>query len=337
VQHLGEEPRLRAALARFSIDAKIVAAPAANPDCVITLRSGAPILEIKHVRSFLAVARALNFSRAARALHLSQPALSTQIKTLEEDLGADLFVRNRRSVSLTPVGQTFIVDAENLLKQIADTELRIKRISSGDVGHLRIGFVASATLGLVPAVAVALKKQYPGVSFELKNIPTVRQVEALRNGTLDAGLVRMPLQAAGLTIALVDREPFAIALSREHPLARKRNLQVSDLKLESFIAYGERWAPSFYQTWTGMCRDAGYTPHVIQETGEMDTAVALVAAGLGVAILPHGIARRSRSILSVTVLLHERRYSEIGIAVATDRKTPLLDRLISIAKEVGRH
>ena len=293
-------------------------------------------MEIKHVRSFLAVAKALNFSRAARALHVSQPALSTQVKTLEADLGADLFVRNRRRVSLTPAGQTFLADAESLLEQISQAELRVKQISSGDVGHLRIGFVASATLGLVPAVAVALKKQFPGVSFELKNMPTVQQVEALRSGTLDAGLVRMPLQAAGLAIALVDREPFAIALSKGHPLARKRKVQVSDLKQESFIAYGERWAPSFYQTWTGMCREAGYTPHVVQETGEMDTAVALVAAGLGVAILPEGITRRNRKILSVTVLLHEKANSEIGIAVATTRKTPLLERLISIAQQVGR-
>ncbi len=293
-------------------------------------------MEIKHVKSFLAVARTLNFSRAAEALHLSQPALSTQIKALEEYLGTDLFARNRREVSLTAAGQAFLTDAEMLIQQIANIELRIKRISAGDSGHLRIGFVASATLGLVPNMALAFKKQYPNVSFELKNMPTVQQLDGIRNGLLDAGLIRMPLEEADMSITLVHREPFAVALPKNHPLARNRELRVRDLAHQPFIAYGERWAPAFYQTWTGICRDAGFSPNIIQETGEMDTAAALVAAGLGVAILPEGITRRNRKILAVRTLLREKARSEIGIAFASKRETPLLNRLVAVAKQVGR-
>jgi DNA-binding transcriptional LysR family regulator len=293
-------------------------------------------MDIKQVRSFLAVAKALNFSRAAKALNLSQPALSTQIKALESHLGAALFVRNRRHVSLTPVGQIFLIDAEMLIRQITEVELKIQRVSSGDLGHLRIGFVASATLSLVPAVAQAFKKQYPLVSFELKNLSTVQQVEALRLGTLDVGFVRMPLREKDLNITLVAREAFAIAVSKRHPLAEKPDLQVRDLAGEDFIAYGERWAPAFYQRWTGLCRNAGFTPNVVQETGEMDTAAALVAAGLGVAILPEEIARRHRRLLSVRVLSNEKIRSDIGVAFAGVRQTPLITRLVSIAKQVGR-
>jgi DNA-binding transcriptional LysR family regulator len=293
-------------------------------------------MDIKQVRSFLAVAKALNFSRAARTLHLSQPALSTQIKALEAHLGADLFTRNRRRVALTVVGKAFLPDAEMLLQQIADVESKVKRISSGDMGHLRIGFVASAMLTLVPAVALAFKKQYPLVSLELKNLPTVQQVEALREGRIDAGFVRMPLREKDLTITLVDREPFAIVLPKSHPLAHKPALTVGDLAEEGFIAYGERWAPAFHQRWTGICRSAGFTPRIVQETAEMDTAVGLVAAGLGVAILPEGITRRNRKIVAVKVLLREVTRSEIGIAVVERSQTPLLKRLVAVARQVGQ-
>ena len=292
-------------------------------------------MEIKQIKSFLAVAKALNFSRAARVLHLSQPALSTQIKNLEADLGAALFLRNRRKVSLTPAGLVLLADAEALLQQIAAIELRVRRASAGDTGTLRIGFVASATLGLVPAVALAFKKQYPGVALELKNLPTVRQVEGLRSGTIDAGFVRLPLPEPGLSIALIDREPFAMVVSKNHPLAKKKDWRVEHLAGEPFIAYGERWAPAFYQSWTGICRLAGFTPNVVQETAEMDTAVALVAAGLGVAILPEGITRRNRRILAVKVLARQKIQSEIGIAVLADRQTPLVRRLIAVAQQVG--
>ncbi len=246
-----------------------------------------------------------------------------------------LFTRTRRKVTLTPAGSAFQVDADALLQQIAEMELRVRRISLGDVGNLRIGFVASAMPGLVPAMVLAFRKQYPGVSLELKNIPTVQQVEGLRSGTIDVGFVRLPLPETDLSVSLVHREPFAMVLSKIHPLAKKKDWGLDDLAGEPFITYGERWAPAFYQRWTGICRAAGFTPNVVQETGEMDTAIALVAAGLGVAILPEGVTRRNRRILAIKVLTREKVQSEIGIAVLADRQTPLVKHLIAVAKHVG--
>jgi LysR family transcriptional regulator, benzoate and cis,cis-muconate-responsive activator of ben and cat genes len=292
-------------------------------------------MELKHLRSFVAVARALSFSRAARDLHLSQPALSTQIRLLEEQLGATLLLRNRRKVALTVAGESLLHDAEALLAQVEEVRLKVQRLSAGDLGHLRIGFVASATSTLVPAVATIFRKRYPGVTISLKNLPTAQQVEGIRNGTLDAGFVRMPLKETGLHITLISREPFAIVLPREHPLARKADLRVGDLMNEPFVAYGERWAPSFYQRWTALCRNAGFTPKITQETGEMETAIALVAAGLGVAILPEGITRRHRGVIFIRSLKNEQIRSEIGIAIPSARQTPLLKRLVVIAKQVG--
>jgi DNA-binding transcriptional LysR family regulator len=276
----------------------------------------------------------LSFSRAALHLHLSQSALSTQIKSLEDHLGAKLFERNRRTVRLTAAGAALVLDAEPLLQQIADTELRVARIATGDVGHLRIGFVASATLEIVPAIVLAFRKQYPGVDLELKNLPTVQQVEALRNGTLDAGFVRMPLAEKGLAVTLIHREPFALVVAKSHRLGRQKNTSLEDVAQEPFIAYGRRWAPAFYDVWTGICRKAGFLPRVVQETAEMSTALALVAAGLGVAILPEGITRSHRHLVSVKVLRREKIRSEIGIATLATRQTTLLHHLIATAKQV---
>jgi LysR family transcriptional regulator, benzoate and cis,cis-muconate-responsive activator of ben and cat genes len=290
-------------------------------------------LELKHLRSFVKVAQLLSFSRAARQLHLSQPALSTQIKLLETDLGVRLLDRNRRTVRLTPAGQALLVDAANLLQQVADTEQRVAKIASGDTGHLRIGFVASATAEIVPAIVLAFRKKYPGVSLDLKNMPTSQQVGALRSGILDAGFVRMPLQEEDLTVSLIHREPFAIVLAKNHPLAREKNLYVRHLAREPFVAYGHSWAPSFYESWTGICRRAGFTPAVVQETGEMETALALVAAGLGVAILPEGMARRHHRVFHIKTLQQEKTYSEIGIATLREGRTPLLDHLVLTARQ----
>jgi LysR family transcriptional regulator, benzoate and cis,cis-muconate-responsive activator of ben and cat genes len=293
-------------------------------------------MDIKQLRSFVAVANVLSFSRAALQLHLSQPALSTQIQALESHLGARLLERNRRTVRLTAAGESLLTDAEYLFQQIADIELRVARISSGEIGHLRIGFVASAMLELIPAFATAFRKQYPGVTLEIRNISTVQQVEALRAGVIDAGFVRMPLKEEGLSLDLVHREPFAIVVSKSHPLARQKNLSVKQLSDMPFITYGRRWAPAFFDHWTGICRDAGFSPTIVQETAEMETALMLVAAGMGVAILPEGITRRNRKIVAVTVLNREKIRSEIGIATAQNKQTPLLQQLIATAKKIGQ-
>jgi DNA-binding transcriptional LysR family regulator len=117
-------------------------------------------------------------------------------------------------------------------------------------------------------------------------------------------------------------------------LAREKNLTVAHLASEPFVAYGQRWAPEFYQAWTGLCRSAGFTPVIVQETAEMDTALALVAAGMGVAILPEGMTHRHRRVLRIKPLAGLKARSEIGVAVARDAADPLRENLVTMAKRV---
>lgn len=293
-------------------------------------------MELKQLRSFLAVARTLSFSRAAVELHLSQPALSAQIMALEADLGVRLLERNRRMVRLTRAGESLLVDAEALLEQAAAVKLRTARVAGGEAGHLRVAFVASATPELVPAVALAFRARYPLVALELKNLPTVLQVEALEAHAIDVGFVRLPLTAPRLAVTRLHSEPFALVLSQGHPLASEKRLNVGMVAGEPFVAYGRKWAPEFYQRWTGICREAGFTPQVVQETGEMDTALALVAAGMGVAILPEGVVRRHERALLVKTLHKDKARSEIGIAAACDRINPAVDNFIALAKKLAK-
>ncbi len=292
-------------------------------------------MDLKQLRSFIAVANTLNFGSAARQLYLSQSALSIQIQNLETHLGVPLFERNRRSVRLTAAGEAVLADSEELLQRIADIELRAGKIGSGEVGHLRIGFVASATASVIPAIVLSFRKLYPGVALDLKNMPTVNQIDALKTGRIDAGFVRLPLSVDGLSIDSIHREPFAMVLPKAHPLCSEKALKLRQLADEPFIAYGRKWAPSFYDHWTAMCDKAGFHPNVVQEVGEMDTALFLVAAGIGVAILPEGIARRSRSGVKVKPLTTESVISEIGVAVQTSRAAPLLQRFVKVAKQFG--
>lgn len=292
-------------------------------------------MDLKQLRSFIAVANTLSFGSAARQLYLSQSALSIQIQNLEKHLGVPLFTRNRRSVRLTAAGEAVLADSKELLQRIADIELRAAKIGSGEVGHLRIGFVASATAQVIPSIVLAFRKLYPGVELELKNMPTVQQIETLKTGSIDVGFVRLPVSVDGLSIDSIHREPFAMVLSRAHPLAAARTITVRQLAEEPFIAYGRRWAPSFYDHWVAICRRAGFSPNVVQEVAEMDTALVLVAAGIGVAILPEGIARRSRSGVKVEPLTRERSISEIGVAVQKSRTTPLLEHFVKVSKQVG--
>lgn len=289
-------------------------------------------MDLKLFRSFLAVADTLSFSRAAERLHVSQPALSKQIQMLEEELGASLFDRNRRSVSLTAVGKDILGDAEKLLTEIDELKYRVSILSKGNTGTLRIGFVVSATPEVIPKMTLAFRKIFPDGSLQLKNIPTVQQVDELRSGRIDLGVIRLPLHEQDIEVFTLASEPFVLVLPKQHPLRHNETVTVRDFKQEAFIAYAERLAPGFFQHWTSICRKAGFTPRIIQEVAEMETALALVSAGIGVAIVPQGVAMKYRRAVSVVPLRGEKLRSEIGLALLKVNASPLAHRL---AKGIG--
>ncbi|WP_263380476.1 LysR family transcriptional regulator [Granulicella paludicola] len=290
-------------------------------------------MELKHLRSFLAVAERLSFIRAAEHLHLSQPALSSQIQNLEEELRVTLFFRTRRVVRLTPEGEVFVEEARATLARAEQAIVRVQKASRGEVGHLRIAFVSSAALEIVPRIVSTVRRKLPQVSLEIRNMRTSVQLQGLRDGTVDIGFVRLPLQHEDLNLRVINREPFAIVLPKSHPLAKRARVRLSDLRDELFVAYGRQWAPGFFDSIIRLCTDAGFSPNIVQETGEMFTAVALVAAGVGIAILPRAIVLAQRGDVVFKTLPLSLGVSEIAIATRKDRETPLLRSFLGIATD----
>lgn len=291
-------------------------------------------MELRHLRSFVAVAERLSFIQAARQLHISQPALSAQIQHLEDDLKVQLLQRDRRSVRLTPAGEAFLAEALATLKQAEAAVESARRAASGETGILRIGFVASAALELIPSVVLEYRKKFPGVKLELENLRTTTQLSLLRERVIDIGYVRLPVSGHSLVVTRVHREPFALILPATHRFARSKSFDLRMLEEEPFIAYARQWAPGFYDRWISIFTDAGFSPSIVQETGDMYTAVFLVAAGAGISVIPRGlVARRPRGV--VVRPLPEAIQSEIGIAVRAGDSSPLVRGFLALSKAIS--
>src|ERR1700693_491722 len=244
-------------------------------------------MELRHLRSFLAVAEHLHFRRAAETIHLSQPALSVQIRALEEEIGLQLFVRNRRRTLLTPAGQVFLEEAREMVARSEQALARARRAALGQVGTLRIGFVSTAAALLIPPLVMRFRELYPDVELDLRNVLTADQVLQLSDGRLDAGLLLLPIAAQEqIETTVLHREPFLLLLPASHSLARKRHVRLEQLRSANFVMYARKKAPAFHDRILGILNGAGFSPHVVQEASEMQTLVSLVAAGLGIAVAP---------------------------------------------------
>jgi DNA-binding transcriptional LysR family regulator len=291
-------------------------------------------VELKHLTSFVAVAERLSFVRAAGQLHISQPALTGQIQKLEEELGVQLFTRNRRMVKLTEAGEVFVEEARACLARARQAADRAQKAARGEVGRLRIGFVSSAALEIVPGIVVEFRRQRPGVTLELINLRTVSQVKGLLGKTVDIGFLRLPLSNDQLSITVIHREEFAVILPKGHRFAKLKTLHIAQLRDEPFIAYGRRWAPGFFDSIVQLCTREGFSPNIIQETGEMYTAIALVAAGAGIAILPQSVALAQSRNVVIKLLPKSTGYSEIALATRAGNNSSLVRSFVSVARSV---
>ena len=290
-------------------------------------------MELKHLTSFVAVADRLSFVRAAGDLHLSQPALTAQIKHLEEELGVQLFIRNRRTVRLTEAGTLFLIEARATLGRAALAVERVQKAARGEIGRLTIGFVSSAALAVVPSIVIAFRKKNPGVTLDLINLRTASQVKGLLDKSIDIGFLRLPLSHEDLKITVIHRERFVVVLPRGHRLAREKRMRIAQLRDEAFVAYGRQWAPGFFDSVVQLCTREGFSPNIIQETGEMYTAIALVAAGAGIAILPKSVVLAQSAKVIVKPLPLSSGTSEIAIATRAKDQSPLVRSFLVLAAE----
>jgi DNA-binding transcriptional LysR family regulator len=247
-------------------------------------------IELRHLRYFVAVAEHGGFRRAAEHLHVSQPPLSQQIAQLEARLGAPLLVRSRRGTGLTAAGEAFLRDARLLLADLDRAVETARRAAAGRTGLVRLGFVGSAAYPIVPDIVRAFRAAHPDVEVRLRELSTSEQLDALATGSLDVGFARSPLDEPALEVEPVATEPILAALPHGHHLAAAPEVRLEDLAAEPFVMFPRAQAPAFFDHLVNRVAVAGAVPRIAQEAREMHTIVSLVAAGLGVSLVPASVS-----------------------------------------------
>ena len=253
-------------------------------------------LDLKQLRYFLAVAEEKSFSRAAERLHISQPPLSQQIMKLESELGVKLFARTTRTFELTVAGKALMSEASELLAKMRMTIDTIRQIDRGEVGRLRVGIVGSAMWGPIPSLLEEFQTKFPRVTWTLHELGPTLQYEALRAKQVDVGFWREPkldeddLKQDNLRQELCFREDVCVAINEHHPLAKEESIELMDIADEPMLTLALDKS-SFPRYLIQCCVKAGFQPTIFQEASEPQTLLAMVGAGLGVALLPETTSR----------------------------------------------
>jgi DNA-binding transcriptional LysR family regulator len=295
-------------------------------------------MELRQIRSFLSVAETLHFGRTAELIHLSQPALSLQIRALEEEVGVRLLERNRRKTTLTAAGLTFRDDAAGVVSQLDQAIRRARLAADGKLGLLRIGFISTAGNEIVPNLVRRFRESNPEVVFSLRNILTTDQIQMLSAGSLDIGFLRLPIaEHPELEVVAVHRERFVVVTPLSHKLATRKRVALHELSGQDFVMYERSYAPGFHDLIFGMLRDAGVVPNVCQTAGQMPTLISLVDSGMGISILPASAVKHSGASVVACEITGKIAMSEIAIAVNRGNRASVVGNFRSLAlKELGR-
>jgi len=282
-------------------------------------------LELRQLRYFVAVAEELHFRRAAARLHISQPPLSLQIRQLEQELGFQLLHRTRRRVDLTPAGQAFLRDARAILHEVDTAVQTARRIDAGQSGRLRISFVGSALLSIVPLAVQRFRAVRPDVEIVLRERSTTDQLRAVAEGAVDVGLIRPPIEPSDrLKVERVMREHTVAALPVGHPLTVLGRVPLRRLAAEPLVLFPRAQAPGFHDLLISSLAATGAHVRVVQYAPEMLTIVGLVAAGIGVSPAPASVARLALDGVAYRPL-GGAPYSEL-VAITRTEETPPLAR-----------
>ena len=272
-------------------------------------------MELRHIRSFLSLAKTLNFSRTAEIVHLSQPALSLQIQALENEIGVKLFERDRRTTVVTAAGAAFQREATGGLAQLEQGIQNARLAAQGKLGVVRLGFVSTAGHSLIPKLIIQYRAKDPLGEFSLRNILTADQGPMLEEGSLDLGFLRMPFSSGpNLEVAPIHQEEFVLVVPSSHALARKPAVRLRDTACETYVLYDRAHAPGFHDFVLGILNRAGVIPAVSQVAGEMPTLISLVASGAGISLLPESAVKNSKAAVVGCKIRDKIPVSEIALA-----------------------
>jgi DNA-binding transcriptional LysR family regulator len=294
------------------------------------------MLDFRRLYYFVVVAEELHFTHAAERLHIAQPPLSYQIQQLERELGVQLFERTRHHVQLTAAGQVLLDSAHRIFGQMEQTVHAVRRVGQGEVGLLTIGFIPSASNNILPDILQVFRQRFPDVHLFLKEMNPDQVVRGLHEKQIDVGLLYLPLDDAELNTQAVLLEPLLAVLPAEHAQATQSQVALRALAHECFIV------PTRYATVPGLfshimeaCRQADFTPKVVEQAWLMQTIIGLVGANMGVALVPASVRNLHREGVIYKPLQDVATEVAMGIIWRCDETRPVLQRFLQVANEVA--
>jgi DNA-binding transcriptional LysR family regulator len=297
-------------------------------------------MELRHLRYFVAVAEEGHVTRAAERLGIQQPPLSQQIRALETELQVQLLRRKPRGVELTQAGRALFTDAQAILRQVDDAIAATRRTALGQAGRIGLGFTSSASFHpLVPRLIREFRDAHPLVALALEESGTGELVDALRDERLDAAFVRSPIgPAAGIAVHAVLEEPMVAALPAGHTLAAggRAPLGLGALAAETFILYRRPLGPGLYDSIIAACQRAGYSPRIGQEAPRMLATLSLVAADLGVTLVPQSMRRlRVHGVAYRPLDPADGLVAPLNLAYRRGESAPAAQRFIAMARRTA--
>ncbi len=291
-------------------------------------------MELRHLRYFIAVAEELHFGRAAERLRMAQPPLSQQIQKLEGELGFQLFYRTKRRVQLTEAGEVFLEEAQQIFRQLEQAVRVGQQTSRGEMGRLAIGFVSSAAYNVLPPILNQFRQTFPAVNLTLQELTTDQQLQWLREKRIDVGFLRPPIADPAFQVMTILREPLVVAMPEAHALAAQPAVSLRSLASEPFILFPRPLAVGLYDQIISLCQTADFSPRVVQEAIQMQTIVSLVAAGMGIAIVPVSLQNLQRIGVVYRPLQEPTPEAAIALVWRQQDHSPVVQRFLDSVNQV---
>ncbi|MFC5743351.1 LysR substrate-binding domain-containing protein [Dyella tabacisoli] len=299
------------------------------------------MFDFRQLRYFIAVAEELSFSRAAQRLHLSQPPLSQQIQALERDLGVRLLDRDKRNVALTDPGRVFLEQARQILAKADEARTQVTEAAAGFSGQLRLAYTVSVTFHpALPETLLRYGQLAPNVRVRLSEMYTESQFDALLASQLDVGFVRDEPKheddRQALRLDLIDREPLLLALPSGHPLAGRSSVSLREVSNEAFVVQPRELAATLYDRLVHIAIKANFHPLIRVHAQQINGLLVLVAAGMGLALVPASMSTVSLTGVSYVPLDDPDAYMLLAVASRADDTSPVVAKFLSTLTESKR-
>ena len=290
-------------------------------------------MDLVRLRYFRTVAKTLHFRRAAALLNVSQPPLSKSIKTLEDQLGTQLFVRSRRHVELTPAGHALLELCERIFQELEEAQIEVKRYGAGEKGSLRIGCEDGTTFPVLPPLLEKLQKRYPAIPYSVVTQTVAQQIAGLQSGDLDAGIVPLPMSHPDLDLVRLHSCSLMAALADGLPLARKTNLRLRDLRHQPIVALPEH-QDNLYSCILPYLKKQKIPVKLVPGAFDITTLLLMAASGLGIALIPYSYRECGPPGLVYRELADSTLELSVGLAWKKGTHNAVVSNLVRMVRDL---